>query len=279
MRMPNRPVVFLSSITSDIGIALAQRYSADGYIVTGTYRSEKLLPTLRALTDCHLFYCDLAEPTTIASAVDAFAKLGLAWETFVSLASHPPPLCGFFEGDFSKWSESIHINCIEQLRTLCLLYPLRCPSSTNNAVFFAGPGTNNAVTNFSALTLSKIMLIKMCELLDAETPDLNTFIVGPGWTKTKTHDTILSDPQVSPEKRADTLRFLQSQTGTSMDDIYNSIRWLCAQGRAVSGGRNFSIVHDLWGSDELANELRLNPDMYKLRRYNNSWKLRPKKNP
>ena len=79
---------------------------------------------------------------------------------------------------------------------------------------------------------------------------------------------------MSPDKRAETVAFLQSQTGTSMDDIYDSIRWLAAQGRAVSGGRNFSIVHDAWGSDELADALRRDPDMYKLRRHGNQWKPR-----
>ena len=269
--MSTRPVVFLSSITSDIGVALAQRYSADGYIVAGTYRADKLLPELRKLPDCHLFYCDLADPKSVTESVNQFARLGLQWETFVSLASHPPPLCGFFEGDFEAWSQSVHVNCIEQLRTLRLLHPLRRPAAINHAVFFAGPGTNNAVTNFSALTLSKIMLIKMCELLDAESPDLNAFIVGPGWTRTKTHDLILSDPHVSADKKADTLRFLQSNAGTSMDDIYASIRWLCAQGRPVAGGRNFSIVHDEWGEESLATALRADPDMYKLRRHKNSW--------
>jgi NAD(P)-dependent dehydrogenase (short-subunit alcohol dehydrogenase family) len=270
--MSTRPVVFLSSITSDIGVALAQRYSTDGYIVAGTYRSEKLLPDLRSLPDSHLFYCDLADPKSVTDSINQFARLGLQWGTFVSLASHPPPLCGFFEGDFEAWSQSVHVNCIEQLRTLRLLHPLRRAGSINHAIFFAGPGTNNAVTNFSALTLSKIMLIKMCELLDAESPDINAFIVGPGWTRTKTHDLILSDPQVSAGKKADTLRFLQSNAGTSMDDIYASIRWLCAQGRTVAGGRNFSIVHDEWGEESLATALRADPDMYKLRRNRNLWK-------
>jgi NAD(P)-dependent dehydrogenase (short-subunit alcohol dehydrogenase family) len=267
-----KPLVFLSSITSDIGIALARRYSRDGYAIAGTYRSTALLDQLRDLPDCHLFYCDLGDLDTIARSVSAFQALGLSWDTLISCASWPPPLTQFFEGDFEQWSRSVHINAIEQLRVVHALHSTRAQDA--NVVFFAGPGTNNAVTNFSALTISKLMLIKMCELLDAENPDLNTFIVGPGWTKTKTHDAILSDPHVSEAKRAETLQFLATQEGTSMDDIYDSIRWLSNAGRTVAGGRNFSVVHDCWGSTELATALENDPNMYKLRRHQNSWKTR-----
>ena len=268
----NKKVVFISAITSDIGIALAKKYSRDGYIIAGTYRSKKLLPELAQLSDCHLFYCDLKKKQTIYDSIKDFSRLKLHWETFISCASWPPPLRGFFVNDFDEWSQSVHINAIEQLRVLHEISPLRAKGVTSNVVFFAGPGTNNAVKNFSALTASKIMLIKMCELLDAENEDLNVFIVGPGWTKTKTHELILSDPHVSSEKYKETLHFMQHGQGTSMDDIYNSIRWLSKAGRKVAGGRNFSIVHDCWGTEELKKELTGDIHMYKLRRYRNEWR-------
>ena len=265
-------VVFFSSITSDIGIALAKRYSRNGYVIAGTYRSRKLLPEITNLRNCHLFYCDLTDRQTIQDAIAQFAALGLRWETFISCAAWPPPLTGFLESDFEEWIQSVHVNAIEQLRILHGLYPLRNRGMVANVVFFAGPGTNNAVRNFSALTVSKVMLIKMCELLDAENKDLNVFIVGPGWTKTKTHELILSDPHVSPEKYNETLNFMRGQRGTSMDDIYDCICWLSAEGRQIAGGRNFSVVHDFWGSGELAQELSRDIDMYKLRRHRNNWK-------
>ena len=269
-----RPVVFLSSITSDIGIALARHYAADGWTVAGTYRSKTLLPQLTALGIEHLYFCDLADPATIAQSTRAFAATGLRWDTFISLASLPPPLCGFFSGDFDRWSESVHVNAIEQLRQLHALHPLRRTGRVADVVFFAGPGTNGAPKDFSALTASKTILIKMCELLHAEAEDLNPFIVGPGWTRTKTHDLILADPDVSPDKKAETAAFLARGGGTPMAEIYESIRWLGAQGRDVAGGRNFSVVHDCWGSDDLAAALRHDPWMYKLRRHGNAFKQR-----
>lgn len=266
-------VVFISSISSDIGLECAQRYARDGYTVAGTYRSRDLLPQLKNIPGAHLFYCDLEDTQSIYDAIHDFAKLNLRWETFISCASWPPPLTAFFkEKDFDKWSRSVHVNAIEQFRLLHGLYPYRRAEPVAHVVFFAGPGTNNAVKNFSALTVAKIMLIKMCELLDAENDDLNVFIIGPGWTKTKTHEKIMSDPDVSPEKYKETKEFMTKHQGTSMDEIYDHIRWLCRQGKAVAGGRNFSTVHDVWGTAELAEVLKKDLNMYKLRRYRNEWK-------
>ncbi len=267
-----KKTVFLSAITSDIGIALAERYSREGYIITGTYRSTVLLHKLKALPDCYLFYCDLEEEDTIRESVRKFAELGLTWETFISCASWPLPLQSFFSGDFAEWSRSVHVNAIEQFKVLHALHPFRDREAVSNVVFFAGPGTNNAPKNYSALTIAKIMLFKMCELLHEENKDLNVFIVGPGWTKTKTHEIILSDPNVSPEKYKETLEFMQNRKGTSMDEIYDCIRWLSLQGREAAGGRNFSVVHDYWNTDELAKALQQDEWMYKLRRHGNDWK-------
>ena len=276
--IPKEKVVFLSAITSDIGIALAKRYSRDGYTVVGTYRSNALLNELAGLPNLHLFYCDLNNKKTIKDSVSKFSALELRWETFISCAAWPLPLTKFFDSDFEEWSKSVDVNAIAQLCVLYSLYPFRREDLITNAVFFAGPGTNNAVKNFSALTVSKIMLIKMCELLNAENDDLNIFVVGPGWTKTKTHKFILSDPHVSDEKYKETLNFLQNQEGTSLDDIYDCIRWLCIQGKHISGGRNFSVVHDVWGKAELAKELLKDINMYKLRRHRNDWRDKGDKN-
>lgn len=265
-------VVFLSSITSDIGIAMAKRYHATGRVVAGTFRSTKLLPELQEIPAARLFFCDLADRRSIESSVSAFAATGLRWNTIVFLAAMPQPLSSFFEADFDVWSQAMHVNAIEQLRVLHAMYPLRAGEGACNVVFFSGPGTNKAVKNFSAAVASKHVLLKMCELLDAENPDLNVFIVGPGWTRTKTHDEILSDPSVSDEKKRETEAFLAGHQGTSMDDIFNSIEWMCAQGREVAGGRNFSIVHDPWGTEELATQLANDKEMYKMRRSGNGWK-------
>lgn len=270
----NQKVVVLISITSDIGTALAKRYANDGYTIVGTYRSKNQLNEFIGIPDCHLFYCDISDRKSVSGFVKEYDALGLPWDTFISCPGTPLPLKAFFECNFDEWSESVHINAIEQLGILHQLYPFRRKNQISNVAFFAGGGVNNAVINFSAYTISKIMLIKMCEFLDAENQDLNVFIVGPGWTKTKTHYLILENVDRTDLRYHETLDFMKNRPGTSMDDIYGCIKWLSEQGKAVAGGRNFSVVNDKWHGDlssRLSSELKSDTDVYKLRRYKNDF--------
>lgn len=272
--MSDKTVVIIS-VTSDIGTALAKRYSKEGYTIVGTYRSTGQLDELRSLPKCHLLYCDVSDIESISKFVKQYSHLGLYWHAIVLCPCTPLPLESFFKCSFDEWSSSIHINAIEQLRILHQLHCWRKQDGVANVVFFAGGGVNNSVVNFSAYTLSKIMLIKMCEFIDAENSDLNIFIVGPGWTRTKVHNLILEKVSKDDQKYQDTIDFLAGGVGTSMDDIYECIQWLCGQGKSVASGRNFSVVHDMWKGDnsvQLARELAHDPDMYKLRRYRNDYR-------
>lgn len=264
-------LAIIISVSSDIGMGLAKRYSKDGYAIVGTYRSTNKLNELKGIPGIHLVHCDIDNKSDISKFAREYKDLGQEWDVLVSCPGSPLPLKAFFECDFDEWRRSIHTNAIEQLRVLHALYPFRNTTCTSSVVFFAGGGVNNAVINFSAYTISKIMLIKMCEYLDAENPDLNIFIIGPGWTKTKTHDLILTHVDRTDRRYQETIDFLQDGKGTSIDDIYDCIAWLCEQGKEIAGGRNFSVVHDKWGQKELADELVKNPDMYKLRRCRNDW--------
>ena len=112
----------------------------------------------------------------------------------------------------------------------------------------------------------------MCELLDKESEDINFFIVGPGWVRTKIHNEVLNEPEKAKQNYQRVKEFLNSdQPGTSMEAIYNCINWCVSQGKEVSGGRNFSVVYDSWQKDEnsLAQKLREDPNKFKLRRWGN----------
>ena len=271
----NKRVIFIISITSDIGTALAERYAKKGYKIIGTYRSTNNLDKLKKIPNSHLFYCDLSNKTSVRNFIEEYKKLGVEWDTFISCPGTQKPIGNFFNCDFDKWSNSIHINAIEQLRVLHELYLLRNKNKISNVVFFAGGGTNNAFPNYSAYTVSKIMLIKMCELIDSETKSLNTFIIGPGMTKTKMHyETLNEGKEKAGEANYNkTAEFMKNEDGTSMEDIFRCIEWLCEQGKEVAGGRNFSVVYDKWGNEKLTEILKSNFNLYKLRRAGNDIKV------
>lgn len=272
MSQTDRPLVILIAATSDIGIDMARRYVADGYDVIGTYRSTTLLTELEDLPHCDLVPLDITRKDDVRVFAARLVREGRRWRTVVSCVGDQRPVGRFFDTEFDDWESSVNVNFVHQLRVVHALYPSRDPLGAN-VVFFAGGGTNNPVPYYTGYTIAKIALIKMCELLDAEANDLNVFIVGPGWTRTKSHRPTLEldDPSRAGANYEKTRRFMESGDGTPLVDIYNCIQWLIAQGRAVAGGRNFSVVHDPWrGQPEwLAGQLRDDPNMFKLRRFRN----------
>lgn len=264
--------IIILSVSSDIGFYLAQAYLKLGYRVIGTFRSLTHVSQLKKFSHCFLFPLDVHDPQSVAGFVGQLKRQRIRWDTVISSVGEPRPLQAFFKSDFGQWKTSVEVNSLDQLRVVHGLYPLRRKKA--NMVFFAGGGMNNAVVDFSAYTIGKVMLAKMCEFLDAENPDLNIFIVGPGWTKTKTHELIVKDEQVSSQKKKETLRFLKGHEGTALKDIFDCIHWLCGEGKAVAGGRNFSVVYDPWrGADQrlLKKALAQDKGMYKLKRHGNDF--------
>jgi NAD(P)-dependent dehydrogenase (short-subunit alcohol dehydrogenase family) len=268
---PQSRVVFILSISSDIGSELARRYLAQGAIVCGTYRN-----TLPAdLGDNPRFKslrCDANEPDSHGAIASFLKTAGLQWDIFISCVGQLSPIGLFFENDFEQWSEAVNVNSTSQLRALHAAYPFRRSGDRCHVVFFAGGGTNNPFRAYSAYCIGKIALIKMCELLDDEAPDLNAFIVGTGWVRTKIHEQTINAGPRAGVNHATTSGFLASDVkGTSHDDIAAMIEWGIAQDRPVAGGRNFSVVHDHWrdGGHELSAQLRANPHQFKLRRSGN----------
>lgn len=264
--------VFVLGASSDIGRELVVRYLRAGCTVAGTYRNHSAVEDLRGRSRTHLFPCSVDDQASITQVVQSFSAQVGVWDTFISSIGTEEPIGPFFDNEFEAWESSVIVNSTAQLRVLHQLYPYRSKRETCNVVFFAGGGTNNPFPNYSAYCVSKILLIKMCELLDDENKDLNVFILGPGFVRTKIHRQTLAKGASAGRNHGRTLEFLRADNpGTSFDDIFACINWAIRQGRDVCGGRNFSVVHDPWrrGGIQLVEELREDPNKFKLRRSGN----------
>jgi NAD(P)-dependent dehydrogenase (short-subunit alcohol dehydrogenase family) len=261
------PTVFILGLSSDIGREMALRFAHQGWRVAGTYRQGKGLEALAETKGVAAIPCDAGDPYSIAMALDEYAALDAPWDLFLSSIGTMEPIGPFFDLDFGDWEKSVTVNSTAQLRMLHGLYPLRRQGDISHAMFFAGMGTNNVTSNYSAYIASKIMLIKMCEQLDAEAPDLNVFIIGPGFIPTKIIQETVRAGDRAGENLQKTLDFLDNP-GTNLNDVFTHITWCMEQGREVAGGRNFSSVHDPWrnGGEQLAGDLKADKDMFKLRR-------------
>ena len=263
--------VVIISVSSDIGNYLAKQYLARGWRVIGTYRQKKNLNGLDEKNG-DLFKLDITKPRQIKAFITYLKHRQVRWDRLICLVGCLLPAQDFFECDFDQWQYSLFVNAIGPLRLVHGLYPLG--NSRAKVVFFAGGGANGRVVHMSAYAISKIMLTKMTEFIDAEYPDLHVSIIGPGWTLTKIHQDIFNGKTVSVPKRIQTETDMRNKPSTSLNDIDACIEWVCGQPKSLTSGRNFSVVYDPWRPDKrqkLVVALKKDDDMYKLRRHGNGF--------
>lgn len=264
---------FILGITSDIGRELAVRFIQDGWAVVGTHRPGTRLTGLPP--GCQFLQCDLAARDSVQEVTASCRALSLQWDLLVVAAGTEEPIGDFWSCDADAWENGINLNALAPLRVVRSLYPLRRIGAQPAVAFFSGSGTNNAAPAYSAYCVSKILLIKMCELLDAESADTSFFIIGPGIVRTKIHEQTLRAPAESGANYQKVIEFIASgNPGTSHDEIYACLRWCLQAGKQVIGGRNLSLVYDAWrqGGAGLARQLQTKPNLYKLRRFGNDLK-------
>jgi len=262
------PEAIIIGIGSDIGRELALRFSADRWSVAGTLRGRAagLPPAAR------LVACDLASNASVESAIQALRADAPAWDVIVVAAGTEEPVGEYWECDGDAWEEGVRVNALGPLRLVRGLYPSRNRGAHTAVAFFSGAGSNGPAPSYSAYSGAKVLLMKMCELLDAESPDTSFFIIGPGIVRTKIHEQTLRAPARSGANYRKVVDFLASpDPGTSHDDIYGCLRWCMAAGKRAVGGRNLALVHDAWrdGGAELLRRLEADPNLYKLRRAGN----------
>ncbi len=272
--MKNQPTAIIVGASSDIGTALCEFWKRKGWKIAGTYRNlSSKIRNLKA-NNIEMVRCDVSNPLSIKTACESLKKHIPKWDILVNATGDLKPVSPFNKSEFDTWENSVVLNFSSQMRIIHTLLPSR---NTQNSIgpgvlLFAGGGTNNATTNYSAYTISKIALIKMCEILDAEIPDTRFSIIGPGWVNTKIHKaTLQAGSENAGEIFDSTQEMILGDTAVPMEQVLASCDWLVNQPRNIVGGRNFSTAHDDWGTTELNEALKKDPNMYKLRRFGNDW--------
>jgi NAD(P)-dependent dehydrogenase (short-subunit alcohol dehydrogenase family) len=255
---------------------MSLRWLQRGWNMFGTYRTSSLAVEALQSRGAELARCDLASPSSIRESCVTLRNRCPAWDVLVLAPGSQEPIGNFMECAFDEWEQSVIINFSSQMRIVHELLPSRRLDRAHGPIvmFFAGGGTNNATVGSSAYTISKIALIKMCELLDAEIPDTRFVIMGPGWVRTKIHDATLKAGVRAGANYNRTAEKLAGDEMTPIDHVLDFCDWVETQPRRLVSGRNFSIVFDSWGSEELANLLAGQPDVYKLRRHGNDLLVR-----
>jgi NAD(P)-dependent dehydrogenase (short-subunit alcohol dehydrogenase family) len=271
--MSNQKTAIIISISSDIGASLAKHWLANGWRIAGTYRTRSPKLDELELEGATLVPMDLSDGQSIASACENLTKQG-KWDALILCPGALEPIGSFQSCDFEAWDESVKVNFTQQIRIVHLLLPSRKSSALEPCVlFFAGGGTNSAPTKYSAYTVSKIALIKMCELLDAEIPDTRFVIAGPGWVKTKIHQATMSAGACAGDAYQRTIERFTKDDFVPMEKVLNFCDWAVSAPRSVVSGRNFSIAFDSWADNALSSLLTGRSELYKLRRCGDDIKL------
>ena len=264
------------SISSDIGTAMAKRWVKNGWNIYGTYRTKSNSIEELSRIGVELVHCDLSDNKSVKDACLDIRNLCSSWDNLILSPGTQEPVGPFVNCDFDEWADSIQVNFTNQLRIVQELLPARNMDNILGpcVLFFAGGGTNSATVNYSAYTISKIALIKMCELLDAEESDIRFTIVGPGWVKTKIHWETLEAGERAGDNYEKTKYKLNSDELTPMKDVLDCCNWLISAHNKEISGRNFSVMSDMWDTRELSEKLLSDKNLYKLRRYGNDLLIR-----
>lgn len=215
---------------SEIAKGLAFHLTEDGWSVDGWQRGE-VLPKTRF---------DLC-----IVAIGRVAPVGL-WH----------------EVDKYEWHEGIEDNLLTPFRLLHYIWPQH--NSRAAVCFLAGSNPQMIMEGYSAYNVGKMALLKMVEQLDHETPDARFFALGPGTILTKIHEPTRKAKWKNEKLAAAEAKALNVEQ--QIRRVYETLMWCCKQPKEVIGGRNL-CASDPWDTGGfLAETLKRNPSMYKLRR-------------
>lgn len=263
----------IPAVGADLGLALARHWVRAGWRIAGTYRTRSEAIGELEAGGAALVHCDFSVEGEAERAAAGLGDAVEGWKAFVCCVGDLKPIGRFGDVDPAAWRRSLAVNALNPLSFLHALLPRRVRDLPLGPLvaFFAGGGTNDAPTHYSAYTASKILLIKMVELIQAEHPDLRAAIIGPGLVDTKIHaPTMVAREAAGPTYERVRTR-LEAGEIIGIDRVVDAFDWLLGASRETVGGRNFSVASDRLGSPRLDAALEADPDMYKLRRHGNSW--------
>ncbi len=267
--MEKNKSVIIIGISSDIGLAIADRWLRRGWKIFGTYKT--LSPEVKELKkdDVSLIHCDVSDSSSVHKAAGEFKKICQAWDILVISVGLLKPVGSFNDSNFDDWDNSFKTNFTGQMQLVHELLPTRRIKSNLEpcVLFFSAGGINNAPVNSSAYTISKIATVKMCELLDAEIPDTRFVTVGPGWVKTKIHNQIIEAGLKAGESYQRTLEKFKTDDFTPMERVLDCCDWAVNAPKKIVSGRNISVIHDDWGDKELERKLAEDRHLFKLRKF------------
>ena len=253
----------IAGIDSAIGASVAQQLSSQGWKIYGTSR--------RSLNkdSANIFSCDFAQKESIDSCLDQLIGEDITFDLIVFSVGVLNPIGEFEFTNPDDWEENFYINALGPIRFLRGSMKMAKSSNSPLVITFAGGGINSAPTHYSAYTISKVALTKAMEIFSAESPEIRFVSLGTGWIKSPIHQQTLAAGSASGLNQKELLRRIEADDFQSIESVSEFILWAFNEAGQSINGRNFSLVHDSWGTPKLVSDLEKDPDKFKLRRLGN----------
>ena len=259
-------------IASGLGSLLSNHLSGKGWSVYGSARN----PEFAAEKLCKIPFekiikLDFTELQTFDEFENNIRSLKVKFDCLVVAPGTMLPIGNFAEIEEAEWLQGIQVNFTSPVLVARRLFKFMTQSDFAPLVlFFSGGGNHNAPVNFSSYISSKIALIKMVELLDAEIDCMKFCVVGPGWMDSDIHKETLLNSEKAPDAYLETKRRYTENDFVAPDKLLAFFDWALSTEKEIIGGRNFSSAHDQLDNHALCEALLDCKDLFKLRRFGNN---------
>lgn len=255
--------VFIAGLDSAIGNQLANTLSDLHWSVLGSSRrvvSQKLEG---------IYFCDFSSQDSVDSCINNLRAKKIKIDLLVLSIGVLKPIGLFNEIGFDDWEEGFRVNCLNQLRLIHGMLGKSLLRKNAMIVTFAGGGINSAPTNYSSYTISKIALTKSMEILAAEFPKKRFISLGTGWINSPIHKQTLEADISAGENLAELNRRLMENDFQPIETVSEFVLWAYSQNIICTSGRNFSLAYDNWKDPDFVNQLEIDINRFKLRRFGN----------
>ncbi|MBT3409049.1 SDR family NAD(P)-dependent oxidoreductase, partial [Candidatus Woesearchaeota archaeon] len=243
--------ILILATNSDFSQNLSPFFFKNNWNLYGTSRS-----SVNASNFIKVFTCDFSDENSVTNAIKKIRETKIVFDLILNCVGILDPIGYFKNSNCEDWKKNIVINSLNPIYLIKEILSLQLNKNKTNVIFFSGSGTNDPAINYSAYTSSKILLIKLTEILDAEYKNVIFTILGPGVVDTKIHQQTFRASAKAGENLDKLKEYYNNHDKfTSYNKIYDFIDWVIRNKKNIVGGRNFSILNDNINSTSLINHL------------------------
>ncbi|HUJ74000.1 MAG TPA: SDR family oxidoreductase, partial [bacterium] len=212
---------------------------------------------------------DVAQPETIASAVQAALGKGGGLHVLVNNAAIQGPIGPCTENDWAGWRQALEVDLLAPVALCRAAVPIMLQSGRGSIINVSGGGATGPRPNFSAYATAKAGLVRFSETLAEELKQhgIRVNCVAPGAMNTAMLQQIVEQGEAHSGAREHSLaRKILAEGSPALEQAAALCVFLASDAAAGITGKLISAVWDPWSSLGQHREELESTDIYTLRR-------------